>query len=210
MASFDRTILPGGVGKITLSVATAGQQGDIRVKARVYSNDPKNKQVTLTLKAFVKGHKQVETLPGKGPEGHLPPPGAGQSLSSQVPPGAEKQQLPPPLLHQDTEKQGSPQSDQNRVPDSNMSAKMDVENYRRLIPGKHEVKFVISTPLDFEWAVQWIQEIGLDKGIERLVSPVEGRISPEELAEWVMHSPVNFRLQLQLHKLIWIGEGEER
>ena len=97
-----------------------------------------------------------------------------------------------------------------KCPDSNMSGKMDTENYRRLIPGKHELKFVISTRSDFDWSVQLPQETGLHKSIECLVSPVEGRISPAELAEWVLHAPVNFRLQLQLHKLIWIGEGEER
>ena len=134
MASFDRSIPPGGVGKITLSVATEGQQGDIRMKARVYSNDPKNKQVTLTLKAFVKVHKQVETppsleqVPGQGPAGLSSPPGGEPNLPSEGPPGAEKQLLPPPLLLQDTEEQGSPQPDQNHVPDANLSEPPDVHN----------------------------------------------------------------------------------
>jgi hypothetical protein len=42
------------VGKITLSVSTEGYQGNISKGARVYSNDPKNKQATLTLMASVK------------------------------------------------------------------------------------------------------------------------------------------------------------
>ena len=54
MASFDRAIPPGGVGKITLSVSTEGYQGSISKTARVYSNDPKNEQATLTLMASVK------------------------------------------------------------------------------------------------------------------------------------------------------------
>jgi len=135
VASFDRTIPPGGVGKIALSVTTQGQHGDIRVRTRVYSNDPKNKQITLTLKAFVKAHKQVETppsleqVPGQGPAGLSSPPGGGPNLPSQGPPGAEKQTLPPPLLPQDTEVQVSPQpEDQNRVPDANLSGPPDVHN----------------------------------------------------------------------------------
>ena len=133
MASFDRTIPPGGVGKIALSVHVQGYEGSIRKQARVYSNDPKNKQMTLTLKAFVKAHKQIETppslehVPGQGPAGLSSPPGGGPNLPSQGPPGAEKQTLPPPLLHQDTEKQGSPQPEQNHVPDANMSAPPDVK-----------------------------------------------------------------------------------
>ena len=78
MASFDRTILPGGVGKITLLVATEGHQGNIRMRARVYSNDSKNKQMTLILKAFVKGNKQGEIPPSseQRPTDHSPPPGS--------------------------------------------------------------------------------------------------------------------------------------
>jgi hypothetical protein len=50
---FDRAIPPGGEGKITLQVNTAGFQGPIDKSARVYSNDPANGQVTLRLKAVV-------------------------------------------------------------------------------------------------------------------------------------------------------------
>ena len=148
MASFDRAIPPGGVGKITLSVAMEGQQGKIRKQARVYSNDPENKQMTLTLKAFVKGHKQVETppsleqMPGQGPAGQLPPPGGGANLSSEIPPGAESQSpLPPPLLDQGSESNHSSNTegqvfsqsddqtdDQNRVPDDNVSEPPDVQS----------------------------------------------------------------------------------
>ncbi len=36
-----------------------------------------------------------------------------------------------------------------------------------------------------------------------LISPVWGEIETEELAEWIKNSGKPFRLQLQLHKLIW-------
>lgn len=54
MASFDRTIPPGGEGKITLKLDTKGYQGKIRKSARVYTNDPKARETTLNLMAFVK------------------------------------------------------------------------------------------------------------------------------------------------------------
>lgn len=49
MARFDRTIPPGGEGKITLKVRTKGFQGKIHKRARVFSNDPKHPQVTISL-----------------------------------------------------------------------------------------------------------------------------------------------------------------
>ena len=54
MPSFDRGIPPGGRGKITLQVNTAGFQGPIDKSAKVSSNDPVNGQITLHLKALVK------------------------------------------------------------------------------------------------------------------------------------------------------------
>ncbi len=54
MADFDRTIPPGGEGKITLRVNTSGYQGEIRKRAKVYTNDPRNNVEVLSIKAFVK------------------------------------------------------------------------------------------------------------------------------------------------------------
>lgn len=54
MASYDRSILPGGEGKITLRLNTAGFEGRIRKAARVYTNDPKFPRETLVLDALVK------------------------------------------------------------------------------------------------------------------------------------------------------------
>ena len=54
MAHFDRTIPPGGEGKITLRVNTRGYQGEIRKRARVYTNEPHKKFELLVIRAFVK------------------------------------------------------------------------------------------------------------------------------------------------------------
>ena len=53
MARFDRTIPPGGEGKITLEVRTKRYQGKLHKKARVHSNDPKQPQVLIGLKGDV-------------------------------------------------------------------------------------------------------------------------------------------------------------
>ncbi|MBP1741306.1 MAG: hypothetical protein H6Q48_3599 [Deltaproteobacteria bacterium] len=54
MAYFDRSIPPGGEGKITLTVNTRGFDGKFRKAARVYTNDPRTPQDTLVMEALVK------------------------------------------------------------------------------------------------------------------------------------------------------------
>lgn len=53
MASFDRTVPPGGEGKITLTVNTKGYSGEIHKAALVHTNDPKMQRVQIGVKAFV-------------------------------------------------------------------------------------------------------------------------------------------------------------
>lgn len=53
MASYDRTIPPGGEGKITVIIDTKGYQGSILKTAAVHTNDPRMSRFTLNLKAFV-------------------------------------------------------------------------------------------------------------------------------------------------------------
>jgi hypothetical protein len=51
---YDRSIPPGGEGKITLKFNSKGFEGRIRKAARVYTNDPKNPRDTLIIDALVK------------------------------------------------------------------------------------------------------------------------------------------------------------
>lgn len=54
MVDFDRVIPPGGVGNITLKINTRNISGPINKSARVFTNDLKNRDFILTVKAFVK------------------------------------------------------------------------------------------------------------------------------------------------------------
>jgi len=54
VANFDRSIPPGGEGKITLVLNTLGYAGKLQKGARVLTNDPKIPQDTLIIEAFVK------------------------------------------------------------------------------------------------------------------------------------------------------------
>ena len=40
-----------------------------------------------------------------------------------------------------------------------------------------------------------------------LASPVHGRLEARQLAEWILESGAEIRLNLQLHKLLW---GDEK
>jgi hypothetical protein len=59
VVQFDRTIPPGGEGKIELKVNTEGYSGTINKEVTAYTNDPKNSIVTLTLKANIKLSIQI-------------------------------------------------------------------------------------------------------------------------------------------------------
>ena len=54
MASYDRSIPPGGEGKITVTVNTEGYEGSIYKTASVHTNDPLKSRFNLGVKAFVR------------------------------------------------------------------------------------------------------------------------------------------------------------
>ncbi len=66
-----------------------------------------------------------------------------------------------------------------------------------------EIKFVIASELDFRWAADRCREHRLPERFEILFSPVFGKVTPLELANWVLESRLPVRMQLQLHKQIW-------
>jgi 7-carboxy-7-deazaguanine synthase len=67
-----------------------------------------------------------------------------------------------------------------------------------------EIKFVLASEADFTWAVRTIRERHLDERFQVLLSPVFGRVTPRQLADWLLVSGLHrVRMQVQLHKLIW-------
>lgn len=75
-------------------------------------------------------------------------------------------------------------------------------NLELLKPGD-QIKFVIASSADFAWAAQTIRDHQLAQRFEVLLSPVLDRVPPARLAEWLLQSRLQVRLQLQLHKFIW-------
>ncbi len=88
-----------------------------------------------------------------------------------------------------------------KCPDSGESHRMRWENLGKLKP-HDEVKFVLSSRKDYDWAKGIIRKYHLeDRCI--LLSPVFSLLEPEKLASWILQDNLSARLQLQLHKYIW-------
>jgi 7-carboxy-7-deazaguanine synthase len=66
-----------------------------------------------------------------------------------------------------------------------------------------EIKFVITSRADFDWAVAQLRERALNKICPVLFSPSFHDVSPADLAQWVLAADVHVRMQLQLHKILW-------
>ena len=69
---------------------------------------------------------------------------------------------------------------------------------------RDEVKFVMGTREDYEWAREKVQRYDLASRCRAvLFSPIFGRIDPRQIVEWILEDKLNVRFQLQMHKFIW-------
>jgi 7-carboxy-7-deazaguanine synthase len=97
-----------------------------------------------------------------------------------------------------------------KCPDSGEGGTFDMENLEAL-DGKDEIKFVIASRRDYEFARDFTAENRLAGRVHQvLFSPVtpdpEGTwpgLDARELAEWILAERLPVRLGLQLHKFIW-------
>ncbi|MFQ5742887.1 MAG: radical SAM protein [Acidobacteriota bacterium] len=91
-----------------------------------------------------------------------------------------------------------------KCPSSQECERNDFANLDHLEDGD-EIKFVIATREDYDWAVAQIRGKRLAERWPVLLSPVWGELAPHLLADWVLADGLPVRLQLQLHKIIWPG-----
>jgi 7-carboxy-7-deazaguanine synthase len=89
-----------------------------------------------------------------------------------------------------------------KAPDSGESARNLWSNLDHLLP-HDQVKIVIASRADYEWARAAVAEHALAQRCMVLFSPVHGKVPPRELAEWIIEDRLPVRFQLQLHKLLW-------
>jgi len=89
-----------------------------------------------------------------------------------------------------------------KTPDSDESKKNIIDNYNHL-KKDDQVKFVICSIDDYEWAKCYINKYNLSNICHILMSPSHGQIDIKLLAERVLKDNLPVRLQTQLHKIIW-------
>ncbi len=93
-----------------------------------------------------------------------------------------------------------------KAPDSGEAEKNRWENLD-LLTAHDELKLVLASAADYAWAKDVLHERRLDTRCGVLLSPVQGRLDPAQLAAWILRDRLPVRFQLQLHKVLW---GNER
>jgi len=71
-----------------------------------------------------------------------------------------------------------------------------------------QIKFVLADRADFDWACDQVRARQLTRWTV-LFSPVWASLPPPVLADWLLASGLEVRMQLQLHKILW-GETPGR
>ncbi|MDP3210335.1 MAG: 7-carboxy-7-deazaguanine synthase QueE [Methylotenera sp.] len=66
-----------------------------------------------------------------------------------------------------------------------------------------EVKFVLCSRADYDWAKDLLVKERLTDKCPVLFSPVYSQLMPSDLADWVLEDKLPVRMQLQLHKVLW-------
>lgn len=89
-----------------------------------------------------------------------------------------------------------------KCPDSNASSHMHWQNIAYLTP-QDEVKFVLSSRNDYEWAKVIIRQHRLTDIARVLIGTASGSIPPKTVVQWLLEDNLNVRFQLQIHKYIW-------
>lgn len=93
-----------------------------------------------------------------------------------------------------------------KCPDSKMVSQNRLENLHVLRP-QDEVKFVIASRTDYEYARSILKEYDLESRVEAvLMSCVFNTIEFVQLVEWILEDRLSVRFQLQMHKFIWSPE----
>ena len=95
-----------------------------------------------------------------------------------------------------------------KAPGSGEAAKNRWENLD-LLTQHDELKFVLASREDYDWAVAACRQRRLFDRCPVLFSPVQGQLDPAHLAQWILEDRLPLRFQLQLHKVLW-GNAQGR
>jgi 7-carboxy-7-deazaguanine synthase len=91
-----------------------------------------------------------------------------------------------------------------KCPASGEESRNHWPNLDRLRKDRDEVEFVIADEADWEYARELIERLNLEKHAKAiLISPAWGAVDLQQLANSIVASGLDVRMQLQLHKYIW-------
>lgn len=91
-----------------------------------------------------------------------------------------------------------------KCPDSGECEKNHWPNLDHLDPHQDELKFVLASRRDYEWARDVLREYKLDQRCKAILfSAVFNEIDPKSIVEWMLEDGLPARFQLQMHKFIW-------
>ena len=89
-----------------------------------------------------------------------------------------------------------------KTPDSGEAERNLWSNIDVLTP-HDQIKFVLCSREDYEWARAILLERGLSDRCEVLMSPSQAELEAATLADWILVDRLPVRFQLQLHKVLW-------
>ncbi len=90
-----------------------------------------------------------------------------------------------------------------KTPDSGECARNLYENIAHLTK-RDEVKFVLGSREDYEWAREKLREYRLEERCGTvLFSTIFTRLEPVRIVEWLLEDKLPVRFQLQMHKYVW-------
>ncbi len=115
--------------------------------------------------------------------------------------GAIDVRLVPPAVHKIVDL---------KAPSSGEADRNDLRNLDSM-NANDELKLVLGSREDYEWAKAFLAEHGVTKRPFGLLwSTIHGKLSPTDLAEWLIADRMPGRMQLQLHKYLWDPNARER
>lgn len=90
-----------------------------------------------------------------------------------------------------------------KCPDSGEAHRNRWANLALLKP-TDQIKFVIASRQDWDWAARVIREHRLDGRFTCLIGTAFGEVKPVDLVGWLLESGLHrVRMQLQMHKYVW-------
>jgi 7-carboxy-7-deazaguanine synthase len=92
-----------------------------------------------------------------------------------------------------------------KTPDSAEVARNRWDNLP-LLTAHDQIKFVICSRGDYEWARDVVAEHRLAERCDVLFSPSKDQVAARDLADWIVADRLPVKFQMQLHKTLWGDE----